>query len=84
MGAKTLKLSSLESFYVGGGARAVTSAFFGEDELIVGAMYVQRVAPAKIVFPYPVIFIHGGMHSGVCWETTPDGRVADAVRPLRL
>ncbi|SCW66156.1 Alpha/beta hydrolase family protein [Sphingobium faniae] len=69
-----LTLGVLESFYVGGVQRQVESGIFGLDTQISGALYVQRMAPVERRFPYPVLFIHGGMHSGVTWETTPDGR----------
>jgi pimeloyl-ACP methyl ester carboxylesterase len=69
-----LTLSAYESFYVGGGRHAISSPFFGTDEVTIGAMYVQHLAPAEVTFPYPVVFLHGGMHTGVTWETTPDGR----------
>jgi pimeloyl-ACP methyl ester carboxylesterase len=69
-----LTLGVLESFYVGGTTRVVESSVFGVDTQVVGAMYVQRTAPRECTFAHPVIFIHGGMHSGMTWETTPDGR----------
>ena len=69
-----LTLSRLESYYVGGERYGVTSPFFGRDQATIGAMYVQRMAAAEITFLLPVVFIHGGMHTGVTWETTPDGR----------
>jgi pimeloyl-ACP methyl ester carboxylesterase len=72
--AETLQLAQFESFYVGGERRAVTSPLFGADEVVIGAMYVEHLAPARIDFPYPVVFVHGGVHTGVCWGTTPDGR----------
>lgn len=71
---KPLTLSMLESFYVGGERHVVSSPFFGTDEITFGAMYVQHMAPAEATFPCPVLFLHGGMHTGVTWETTPDGR----------
>ena len=64
-----LYLQSVQSFYVGGTAREVQSALFGADTLISGAMYVQHWVPARRRFHLPVIFIHGGMHTGVTWET---------------
>ena len=69
-----LRLSAFESFYVGGCKHQVESPFFGTDEVTIGAMYVQHLAPHPVAAPYPVVFIHGGMHTGVTWETTPDGR----------
>jgi len=38
-------------------------------------MYVQRLdpAPGAPARPFPIIMIHGGMHTGVCWTTIPGG-----------
>jgi pimeloyl-ACP methyl ester carboxylesterase len=70
-----LTLAALESFYVGGTTREVDGGeMFGRDVQVSGAIYVQRLVPTARSFPLPVLFIHGGMHSGVTWETTPDGR----------
>lgn len=69
-----LQLRSVQSFYVGGTPHRVKSALFGEDTVISGPMYVQHWVPVRHRFHLPVIFIHGGMHTGVTWETTPDGR----------
>ena len=69
-----ITLSALESFYVGGEVREVETEVFGPDRQVQDAVYVQRLAPSHRSFPFPVLFIHGGMHSGVTWETTPDGR----------
>ncbi|MDH4565200.1 hypothetical protein E8E95_00680 [Pseudomonas sp. BN414] len=69
-----LNLAALESFYVGGALRQVQHRIFGTETQVSGAMYVQRLVPQERHFPFPVIFVHGGMHSGVTWETTPDGR----------
>ena len=60
---KELVLGAFESFYVGGTTREVVGAF-GPDTQISGQMYVQRMAPAQRRFPLPIIFIHGGMHTG--------------------
>lgn len=68
-----LVLDRLESFYIGGERRA-TSGSLGPETQHFGQMYVQRMIPADRRFPLPVLFVHGGMHSGVTWETTPDGR----------
>jgi len=39
----------------------------------VDQMYVQYMVPAKIKGP-PVVMVHGFNHTGVTYETTPDGR----------
>ena len=38
-------------------------------------MHVERVAPpAGVPERVPLLFVHGGHHTGACWERTPDGR----------
>src|SRR5215470_4008684 len=69
-----LNLTHYESFYVGGTTRHVENRLFGTETQIRGAMYVQRMVPALKRFGMPLVFVHGGMHAGVTWETTPDGR----------
>ena len=58
-----------DHFYVGG--RNV-----GEPgkELMVGQMYVERLAPAKVTRPLPLVLIHGAAQTATNWLTTPDGR----------
>lgn len=72
--AEPLILSVLESFYIGGEVEGFLNPAGARDQRLCGAMYVQRLRPAKLRFPFPVLFIHGGCHTGVTWETTPDGR----------
>ena len=48
-----LTLAVLESFYVGGNSRDVTTQVFGPDTQVSGAMYVQRIAPAEISLAAP-------------------------------
>jgi pimeloyl-ACP methyl ester carboxylesterase len=39
-------------------------------------MHVEEIAPAANVAPrVPIVFVHGGHHTGRCWEVTPDGRI---------
>lgn len=40
----------------------------------VGQLYLQSFLLARPDAPWPVQLWHGGGLSGVCWETTPDGR----------
>ena len=63
----------LESFYVGGDLKDVTG-LFGPEQQVIGSMYVRRSVPVVRQLPLPVVFVHGGMHTGATWETTPDGR----------
>ncbi|KAM0201261.1 hypothetical protein ACHAPA_002435 [Fusarium lateritium] len=39
---------------------------------IVGQMYVECLEPARRLYPYPIILIHGDFHTGQ--TTKPDGR----------
>ncbi|MFM0394957.1 alpha/beta hydrolase family protein [Paraburkholderia phytofirmans] len=71
---KDLVLAKLESFYVGGTNHEMETTVFGREYARTGAMYVRRMVPAAREFSLPVVFVHGGMHTGVTWETTPDGR----------
>ena len=40
---------------------------------MVNQMYVQYRMPAHSA-PVPVVMVHGSNHTGVTYETTPDGR----------
>jgi pimeloyl-ACP methyl ester carboxylesterase len=55
-------------------AEAPVSEFFvGTTPL---QMFVQhwRTRPDVMPQPSPLIMIHGGVHTGTSWVTTPDGR----------
>ena len=58
---------------------SASAAMRGGQEFFVGQrphqMYVQRWTPADgaAARPAPIVLIHGGVHTGVCWTTTPDG-----------
>jgi len=71
---QSLQLSKLESFYVGGEPRPHGHRLRGPQNFMQGAMYVQHMAPVTMAPGLPVVFVHGGCHTGVTWETTPDGR----------
>jgi len=45
----------------------------GAGEIITDQMYVQYRIP-KTVSGLPIIMVHGSGHTGVTYETTPDGR----------
>jgi pimeloyl-ACP methyl ester carboxylesterase len=55
------------------------SQLSGGREFFVGMrphqMYVQSWTPppGAPIKPAPIVLIHGGVHTGVCWSTTPDG-----------
>lgn len=71
---KPLQLASLESFYIGGVEHTITRRDGLTSTRVSGAMYVQRLVPVRRSFTLPVVMIHGGVHTGATWETTPDGR----------
>jgi pimeloyl-ACP methyl ester carboxylesterase len=51
----------------------ICSEFFISDE---HPMYVQRWSPTTDPLrssSHPVVLVHGGAHTGVCWTTRPDG-----------
>ncbi|MEU0468376.1 alpha/beta hydrolase [Amycolatopsis sp. NPDC006131] len=56
-------------FYVGG--RYCRSA--GKTSRVDQA-YVHHLAPLDGRAAYPIVMIHGGGLTGLCWESTPDGR----------
>jgi pimeloyl-ACP methyl ester carboxylesterase len=74
-----LTLADEGSFFVGG--RAVEVAYpnvnpvglAAPGKVTVGQMYVHYWIPAKVT-GLPVIMVHGANHTGVTFETTPDGR----------
>ena len=41
---------------------------------MTGGMYAQYMIPARQRGAAPLLMWHGGGLTGVCWETTPDGR----------
>jgi pimeloyl-ACP methyl ester carboxylesterase len=86
-GTAELRLESVSSRYVGGRRvtvrgqplRAVRSPagtyqYDVNDAYYVEQAYMQRFVPAERVQEVPVLLVHGGGLTGVCWETTPDGR----------
>src|SRR5919199_6681297 len=52
----------------------------GGNEFFVGEpphqMYVQYWPPATgaPARPYPLVLVHGALHTGIAWTSTPDGR----------
>jgi hypothetical protein len=37
-------------------------------------MYVEYQIPTVLKYKYPIVFMHGGGHTGEFFRTTPDGR----------
>lgn len=77
-----LVLKKQGTFYVGGTLEfrdPNTSQTTSDPRLVPGhiavnQMYVEYQIPARKTFPYPIVFMHGGSHTGAFWRTTPDGR----------
>jgi pimeloyl-ACP methyl ester carboxylesterase len=77
--AKPLVLAAEGSFFVNG--RTVVTDFPNANptrvpgHIVIGQMYVQYRIPAKKARrAYPVVMVHGSAHTGMTYETTPDGR----------
>jgi hypothetical protein len=74
-----LELADEGSFFVGG--HAVRSEHpgtpgigtGGPGEIMIDQMYVQYRIPRNVSAP-PIVMVHGSGHTGVTFETTPDGR----------
>ncbi|MCJ2055045.1 alpha/beta hydrolase [Methylobacterium sp. J-048] len=56
-------------FYIGGRYQKL-----GDKTVMVGQMFVQSRAPARITQPYPVVMVHGLAQTGVNYLATADGR----------
>lgn len=72
-----LRIASQGCFYVGGRYENDADGV----PIFTGQMYVEYQVPAKSsramggrLTRHPLVFIHGGGHTGVCWQMTPDGR----------
>jgi len=76
-----LELADEGTFFVGG--QVVRSEYPGTPNAVVGGagagsitinqMYVHYRIP-KVVSAPPIVMVHGSGHTGVTYETTPDGR----------
>ncbi|KUJ06397.1 alpha/beta-hydrolase [Mollisia scopiformis] len=55
-------------FYVGG-----EYVKAGGGHVMENQMYVERLLPADVTKPYPIVFIHGGAQTGTNWLNKPDG-----------
>lgn len=77
-----LVLRKQGTFYVGGSIEfrdPNTSSTTADPRSLPGyiavdQIYVEYQIPARQTFPYPIVFMHGGGHTGEFWRTTPDGR----------
>jgi len=74
-----LELADEGSFFIGG--RALRSEHpgtpgtggGGPGQIMINQMYVQYRIPKTVTAP-PIVMVHGSGHTGVTYETTPDGR----------
>ena len=74
-----MELQDEGSFFVGG--KEVTTSFPDAPSsgappsgtVTINQMYVQYRIPKTISHP-PIVMVHGASHTGVTFETTPDGR----------
>jgi pimeloyl-ACP methyl ester carboxylesterase len=77
-----LVLQEQGTFYVGGNVeyRAPASTTDPNDprsqpgNWAFNQMFVEYQVPAKKKYKYPIVFLHGGGHTGQFYRTTPDGR----------
>jgi pimeloyl-ACP methyl ester carboxylesterase len=78
--AKPMTLVDEGSFFIGG--KQIQTAFpspnptglNGPGTYTVNQMYVHYRIPANSENKLPVIMVHGSNHTGMTYETTPDGR----------
>jgi pimeloyl-ACP methyl ester carboxylesterase len=78
-----LVLKEQGTFYVGGAVEFrspnSSSTVTGDPRSLPGniavhQMYVEYQIPNVRKYPYPIVFMHGGGHTGEFFRTTPDGR----------
>ena len=62
-------------------------AVFTEANFFVGPepypMYVESFIPAKPTHKFPIVLVHGGVHTGAGYVSTPDGREGWAIYFVR-
>ncbi|RJG00603.1 alpha/beta fold hydrolase [Noviherbaspirillum sedimenti] len=72
----SLTLADMGSFFIEGQRKHVEHTaipHIGPQTINDGAMYVRYMIPAERKFDLPIVLVHGGTHTGMTWETTPDG-----------
>ena len=69
----TSALYTRDYFYVGGRYIQVPSGNT-TSQYMVGQIYVEKLTPALVTKPYPIIFIAGAGQTGTNFLHTPDGR----------
>src|SRR5438105_7807670 len=72
-----LELQDEGSFFVNGHSlpsdHPSNAAGAVSGDIMAGQMYVQYRIPKTVSAP-PIVMVHGSGHTGVTYETTPDGR----------
>ena len=79
LGGGGIELADLGSFFVHG--RVIEAQYptipatglLGPGGIKVGQMYVQYMIPKRLR-TLPIVMVHGAVHTGKTFETTPDGR----------
>ncbi len=89
IGEKSVALSRVQGYYVGGSTVTLSNLPIQEIQAIaggpkrksdpngdyqVGQLYVQKFSLVSPQARFPLMFWHGGGLTGVTWEDTPDGR----------
>src|SRR5215813_1399494 len=74
-----LELQDEGSFFIGGHSvhsehpGTPNTGGAGPGQIMINQMYVQYRIPRTVSGP-PIVMVHGSGHTGVTYETTPDGR----------
>jgi pimeloyl-ACP methyl ester carboxylesterase len=72
-----MELQDEGSFFVGGqmvrSTHPSNAPGAGPGQIMTNQMYVQYRIPKQVSGP-PIVMVHGSGHTGVTYETTPDGR----------
>ena len=72
-----MELQDEGSFFIGGqvarSSHPSNAVGFAAGQIMTNQMYVHYRIPKTISAP-PIVMVHGSGHTGVTYETTPDGR----------
>ncbi|HEX2636165.1 MAG TPA: hypothetical protein VHL81_03505 [Gemmatimonadales bacterium] len=79
---RPLHLAAQGTFYVGGriefrspnSSTDINSPRSLPGNIAVHQMYVEYQVPEQTKYRFPIVFMHGGGHTGEFFRTTPDGR----------
>jgi pimeloyl-ACP methyl ester carboxylesterase len=75
-------IADWSSFFVGGSkvfsdcndSAACNNPRQGPGDIWTHAAYIEKATPENKKYKYPIVFVHGGGHTGQYWMKTPDGR----------